>query len=442
MSGDGLKHSVFLLAFYLYICNRNYDFNSFYKMKITNTIITTIALFCFTSFNIHTLAQTNSYMEQMQVQPDDYLKDFNEVDSIVRDKYTHIKSKEINIDSLYNVYQLRISEALTPITYGLILREYFAELQNCHTTVFFKNYSLDFNVERVEDRVFFKRIGKGIDTLNMLGVQVKDELLAIDGTPISDWINQNQRFISASTDRSRDHYTAWSVKYNSQPALRTYTIKTSSGTKDITLNFCKENDIYTGTPNQTVVQSIITDSIGYIAINTMGDASVVELFTQAYSLVEKLPYLIIDVRNNGGGMSNYSEKIAEYLITKSQKASVSTRKLKPKANSYKGNLFVLTDVGCGSAAESFVIDLKESGNANIVGMPTAGDTGNSPRVQTTSYGTSFNIPTRKVPQISPQGFPMEGVGIEPHYRIETTVNDYLNNVDTQLDYLLTLISEL
>ena len=87
------------------------------------------------------------------------------------------------------------------------------------------------------------------------------------------------------------------------------------------------------------------------------------------------------------------------------------------------------------AAESFAIDMKESGNATLVGETTAGDTGNGPDFFVSEYGIYFRVPTRE-PRVSPQGFPLEGVGVEPHYKVEQTVKDFFDNKDTIIEYVL------
>ena len=46
--------------------------------------------------------------------------------------------------------------------------------------------------------------------------------------------------------------------------------------------------------------------------------NVVEEFEQAYEQVREMPYLIVDVRNNGGGNSDNGRRIAEYLIHQEQ----------------------------------------------------------------------------------------------------------------------------
>lgn len=112
----------------------------------------------------------------------------------------------------------------------------------------------------------------------------------------------------------------------------------------------------------------------------------------------------------------------------------------PEADAYKGKIYLLTGCQTFSAAESFTIDMKESGNAVLVGGPTGGDTGNRPRPFRTSHHTYFRIPTSE-PDLSPQGFPMEGVGIQPHYQVSQTVADFMKNEDTVLNHAIGLVKK-
>lgn len=378
-----------------------------------------------------------TYMSQMSVQPEDYNADFKQVDSIVRLKYSHIEAKNINMDSLYTTINQRVMQAQTPEAYGSLLQEYFAALRNDHSMALFNSYYLDFSVARVEDKILFSYVG--MDSLKMQGVKRADEILAVGGVPVLEWLESKEKYRNASTQRGLKLYTTMSAIKNSySPAKRTYTIMTEQGKKDITLSFCDANSQRTNNL-ETIASSTLTEQIGYIAINSMNDMEVTTKFAEALSSIKQLPYLIIDVRNNGGGYSNRSEEIAEYLIKEKQQASVSGDMLEPRDNRYTGKIYLLTHTTTASAAESFALDLKESANVTLVGVPTSGDTGNSPMVQATSYGTYFNIPTRKPVQVSPKGFPMEGIGIEPHHHIEQSLEDYINDVDTQLEYLVKMI---
>ena len=84
--------------------------------------------------------------------------------------------------------------------------------------------------------------------------------------------------------------------------------------------------------------------------------------------------------------------------------------------------------------------MKESGNVTLVGEATGGDTGNGPRTFRTKHGTYLRIPTRQ-PDLSPKGFPMEGMGIPPHHQVSQTISDFMNDADTALKYTCRLITK-
>jgi carboxyl-terminal processing protease len=369
-------------------------------------------------------ASNSVYISDIKMPPEMYLSDFTEINNIVRENYSHLDSKNLNPDSLYSKYSQRIKNISTKEEYGKILLEYFAELNNSHTAVYFKRYYMDCSAVLVDGRVFVDEAGA---SFIHKGINNKDEIIAIDHIPVSEWVNQQQKFISASTDADRMNRSAWRIFSSYFEGDRTFLFKTPTGEKEITLSFSDDDEI--------VTSAVIRDSIGYIAINSMM-GEVVDKFKKEYEKVHDKPILIIDLRANGGGNSGNSEEIARYLIRQKQPACVFGNTLVPSDNHYKGKLIVLIGTDTFSAAESFALDLKESGNAVFIGSPTGGDTGNHPENFTTQQGISFRIPTRKPAQVSPKGFPMEGQGIEPDYVIHLTVEDYLNKVDPVLEYAI------
>ena len=157
----------------------------------------------------------------------------------------------------------------------------------------------------------------------------------------------------------------------------------------------------------------------------MGD--VVDKFEDAYNQIKDLPYLIIDVRKNGAGSSENGRLICEYLIREPQPYCLSpNRNIQPQDNASKDKIYLLTSHFTFSAAESFVLDMRESGNAILIGEPTGGDTGNVPKRFKTKSNIYFRIPTRQ-PALFPLEFPLEGVGIPPHYNVSESVNDFFKN---------------
>ena len=397
------------------------------------TFIAGIALYA------KSISKNNIDIKEINLLPEQFIDDFTEINKIVKEKYTHLEKKHINIDSLFLVYLEKVKTAKTNDDYKNLLLTYFAELKNGHSFVYLSpTYSIDCGAKLIENRIFIDKIGKSMDSVN---IKEKDEILSIDSVSILEWLKQQERFVGASTDEDRLSRAVKRIFFGYSEGARTLLLKTPTGEKVVTLSFVKNSNNNSKNSNNNIKSFVINDSIGYIAINSMME-NVVDEFKQAFEELRTKPVLIIDIRNNGGGNSGNSEQITPYLIRKKQKACVSGKVLNPEKNHFEGKLIVLIGVNTFSAAESFALDLKESGNAVFIGSKTGGDTGNQPQDFTTKYGTSFRFPTRKPAQISPKGFPMEGIGISPDFTIYQTVDDYLKNVDTILEFAINKISEI
>ena len=369
-------------------------------------------------------------IKEINLSHEQFIEDFIEISDIVKKNYAHLESKQINADSLFQVYSEYIQAVQTNDEYNNLLLAYFAELRNGHSNVnLLSNYSIDCDAKLIENRVFIDRVGR---SLAAAGINVSDEILSVDGLPVLEWIDQQQLFVSASTDKDRFNRAIKRIFFSYSDGIRIVLLNTQTGEKEVKLSFVKNF-------SNNIKSSVINDSIGYICIYSM-QGNVVGEFKKEFEKLNMKPFLIIDLRYNGGGNSGYSEEITEYLIQKKQKACVSGRMLEPKINHYEGKLIVLIGINTFSAAESFALDLKESGNAVLIGSETGGDTGNSPNNFTTKHGTSFRIPTRKPPQVSPKGFPMEGFGIQPDFAVYQTVSDYLNDADTVLEFAINKVS--
>lgn len=372
----------------------------------------------------------------------DYTADFKSVSDRVNAKYTHLKNKHIDGSLLQAEYMALVKNSKTNLEYGAILLRYFAGLKNSHANAIFKKYYKHCSAMLLENRVFIASLGDSVFIKN--GVREKDEILKINGIPVLTYIQNEAKSISASTDLHRTYLTVSNLFSSYIEERRTYTIKTPAGEKEISVFFDdppvpQVSKVPAPAP-ANIETKLLNDSVAYLSILSM-TGTVLDEFIKAFDSLSKKQVLIIDIRRNQGGNSANSEKIAEYLISKKQKACVSNRWLKPKDNHFKGKLVMLTGPYTVSAAESFVLDVSEAGTAILVGMPTAGDTGNQPRFYNSSLGYSYWFPSRKKAQVSPHGFPMEGKSIQPHHSVSKTIADYFDNRDSVLDYVLQLISK-
>lgn len=376
------------------------------------------------------------YADELCIAKEDFKAEFDEIHQITLDNYSLYSSKHLNMDSLYETYLQRLeNEAKTSIDFGKILKEYFAALNAGHAFVYLNDYTANYAPSYMEGRVF-------IDNPNLYmrenGFKDKDEIVSVNKIPVTEWIATNEKYTTASTEKARRLITSCKLFRSWSDTTATYQVIRNQDTVSLTLNL-KKAAAFHQEQSPTVEWAVLQDSIGYIRILSMMDP-VVDEFNSAYQQVKNFSNLIVDVRDNGGGNSGNGKKICEYLVLESQSHCVSPDwKIIPRQDAYQGKLFLLTSPFTGSAAESFTLDLKESNNVIIIGEETGGDTGNRPRTFHTTNGIYFRLPTKE-PSFSPSGFPMEGKGIMPHYKVCQKVNDFMKNIDTVLESALQMIN--
>ncbi|MDR1326488.1 MAG: hypothetical protein LBK00_10675, partial [Treponema sp.] len=242
---------------------------------------------------------------------EEFVSTFDMIHGFVADRYCHFYNKGIDSSALYDKYSALIKDSDDLVTFKLNMVQYFAELKNVHSRISFERYGVFCGAKLVEERVFVDRIYKeGL----YAGLHEKDEIIAVDDVPVVEWILENTKYVSASTSRSLIEMTAASVFFSYFPTRRKYLVKSDNGLNEVTLDLGKfdARELYVLSSRENVKGEILEEDIGYIALNSMGGS--LEEFETEYSKVEHLPYLIVDVRRNGGGNSGLSEEITAYLI--------------------------------------------------------------------------------------------------------------------------------
>ena len=370
------------------------------------------------------------YMAELPIPTDRFGEDFADICKTVKENYSLYESKNIDIDALSASFAERIKGMSTGEEYGMMLGEYFAALNVGHSYVYFNDYAVNASIVCINDSIF---LDKPDIYLQRSGFQDKDQIIAVDGIPVNSWMEQNGKYISASTPEYKRLFTARSIFRSYTDTDKQYTVCRGSDTLDLHLVLMPQEKRRASERRKTSWE-ILNDSTGYLQINTMMNG-IMEEFTADYQQVKHLPNLIIDVRSNGGGNSGNGRDLCRYLIREEQPHCLDAEPMIPMEEAFKGKILLLTSTFTYSAAESFVLDMKESGNALLIGEPTAGDTGNRPQTFKSAFGICFRIPTNP-PALSPKGFPMEGKGIAPDHIVKQTVSDFMNNRDTQLEYAL------
>lgn len=186
----------------------------------------------------------------------------------------------------------------------------------------------------------------------------------------------------------------------------------------------------------------IENNIGYIEFSSFDDGTAEEFKTKFEELQEQgIKSLIIDLRNNGGGIVDEALKIADYILEKDDvilyevdkngKETVEKSKNDPIINM---PIIILTNENTASSSEILAGALKDYGKAKIVGTKTYGK-GVIQQLLTLPDGSGLKITSEEY--LTPDKTKINEIGIEPNEEVK--LPDSVKNVltveekdDTQL----------
>lgn len=174
-----------------------------------------------------------------------------------------------------------------------------------------------------------------------------------------------------------------------------------------------------------IESEILKNNMGYINITSFDSNSAKE-FKSVYENLSKanITSLIIDLRNNGGGIVDEALDIADYILDKNQIILISKdkdgneriekSKAKPIVNI---PIVVLTNQNTASASEILTAALKDNNKATIVGEKTYGK-GVIQELLTLSDGSGIKVTTEEY--YTPNRHKINEVGIKPDVEIASS----------------------
>lgn len=273
----------------------------------------------------------------------------------------------------------------------------------------------------------------------------------IDGTPVQQYIRE---MIAP--------YINFSTAQDSIARIYRYELLKGAANSRVTISFRDEK-------NKIVVQSfkrkswdtdenpvqfkVLKNNIGYLKLNSFNTGLVVEIFDSLFNTISKANGLIIDIRSNGGGSSNYGYEILGRLTDKPFYTSMNiTRTYRPtsrawsnepikiditkwdwkpyKPNPYLKPVVLLTGPSTYSAAEDFTVAFRSAKRGLIIGCTTGGSTGQPMGYNLPGGGLGFVCSKRDV---QPDGEEFVGRGISPDKTVFPTLAGIRNGQDEVLE---------
>jgi len=207
-------------------------------------------------------------------------------------------------------------------------------------------------------------------------------------------------------------------------------IKGKEGTK-VTLEIERSGQILTFEIERRSIDlypiesELLENNIGYINITSF-DSNCAKEFKTVYENLSKsnITSLIIDLRNNGGGIVSEALEIADYILDKNQvilitkdkdgKEYIEKSTQKPIINM---PIVVLTNSNTASASEILAAALKDNNKARIVGEKTYGK-GVIQELLTLSDGSGLKITVEEY--YTPNRNKINEIGITPDVKVTLT----------------------
>lgn len=173
---------------------------------------------------------------------------------------------------------------------------------------------------------------------------------------------------------------------------------------------------------QTVESAMLEGQIGYISISSFDDVTS-DQFIQALDELERqgIKGLIVDLRDNGGGLVSSVCKILDRLLPEGlivyteDKYGNREEESSDAEHYFDKPMAVLVNGNSASASEIFAGAIKDYGIGTLVGTKTYGK-GIVQKIYPLSDGTAVKLTVSKY--YTPKGNNIHGIGIEPDVEIE------------------------
>ena len=194
---------------------------------------------------------------------------------------------------------------------------------------------------------------------------------------------------------------------------------------------------------------VLSNNIGYIQFTSFDETTAEDFKTKYQELTKQgIQSLIIDLRNNGGGIVDQALDIADYVATKdsvllyevdkNNKETIRKAKTDPIINM---PIIILTNENTASASEILAGALKDLGKAKTVGTTTYGK-GVIQQILRLSDGSGIKITIEEYQ--TPNKNKINKVGIEPDEKVELpdsveSIYNLKESEDTQLQKAIEML---
>lgn len=273
---------------------------------------------------------------------------------IIDDQYVD----SVNIDSLVEKAIPQILAELDPHSVYISAKD--VQLATDDLKGSFSGVGIEFIIR--DDTIRVQNVIKD-GPANRAGLLAGDKIVSINGKPFVGKIVTNEEAMHRLKG-SKDSKVLIGVKRFGEKGVKVFTVTRG----DISVNSIS-------------ACYMINDTTGYIRVKSFGERTYAEMLSALQTLnIEGADHLIIDLRDNGGGILEAAVQMANEFLPKNRLIVYTQGRKSPRAE-YRSNgkgsyqhipMVVLINEGTASAAEIFAGAMQDNDRATIVGRRSFG----------------------------------------------------------------------
>lgn len=408
-----------------------------------------------------------------------YTEAFDAMIDLLKREYSFTEYKDVDFDALAEEYRPRVEEAEAnsdPFAFKLAIRDFSYEIPDGHIALFgagaaelnqlfFDAISggLGMNLTQLDDgRVIVSYIVEG-GPADRARIELGDEVVAMDGTPIQQALDETFIFNGFSTEFleriqelryivRRPVGTNVDVTYRNGETGELDTVTLVASDEGETFN---RSSIRAGAPEFVgpVEFDLLPNGYGYVQINTFSGNEVLTIQDWEFFLTTikdaGIPGIIVDMRYNGGGspvLANqmagyfydeetvigyravYNDETEEFFVREEAPTIVYPA---PEPFRYDGEVAVLVGPACASACETFSYAMSQLDNVEIVGKYPSQGLGGGVQDFLLPESLRFRYTVNRGLNAD-QEIHIEGVGVPPTVEVPITEETVFSDEDVIL----------
>jgi len=194
---------------------------------------------------------------------------------------------------------------------------------------------------------------------------------------------------------------------------------------------------------------VIEDDIAYLKLYHFTEKAAFDFNMAAIEiLASPAQKIILDLRNNSGGYLEVAQDIAGWFLERGDIIAIEDFGGKKEQKIYKSlgsarlldyPMVVLINQGSASGSEILAGALRDNRGIKLIGEASFGK-GSVQELERLKEGSSLKITIAK--WLTPQGFLITDVGLQPDIEVELTEEDYEEERDPQLDKAIEVVKDL